>query len=89
MRRLLEEDLETNDVMALFESRLGFRLKEAAMETTAVAASGEAARRLDVPEGHPLLRVRSTPYDIEGTPICSAELLFCGDRSSYKWKVTR
>jgi len=59
------------------------------METTAVVASADIARRLDVPEGHPLLQLRCTPYDFEGAPVCCAELLFCGDRYSYKWTVTR
>ncbi len=89
MRRLAEEDLETNDVMTLLETRLGFRLKKLACESTAIAASGDIARRLDVPEGFPLLRVRSTPHDIEGHALCCAELYFRGDRFSYKWTLTR
>ncbi len=89
MRRLAQEDLETNDAMSILEGRMGYRLKELASECTAVGAAGEIARRLDVPEGFPLLRVRSTPYDIEGRPLCCGELFFRGDRYSYKWKMSR
>lgn len=89
MRRLAEEDLETNDVMTLLESVLGFRLKQLACESTAIAASGDVARRLDVPDGFPLLRIRSTPFDIEGHPLCCAELHFRGDRFSYQWTLAR
>lgn len=89
MRRLAEEDLETNDIMTLLETQLGFRLKELSCESTAIAASAEVARRLDVPEGFPLLRIRSTPFDIEGHPLCCAELYFRGDRFSYKWTLAR
>lgn len=89
MRRLAEEDLETNDVMTLLETQLGFRLQKVSCESTAVAASGDVARRLDVPVGFPVLRVRGTPYDIEGDPLCCAELYFRGDRYSPRWTLSR
>ncbi|WP_354687749.1 UTRA domain-containing protein [Cupriavidus necator] len=84
MRRLVQEDLETNDAMALFESRLGYRFKEVAMESTAVAAPADVARRLGVAGGDPLLRIRSTPYDIDDTPLFCAELLFRSDRYAHR-----
>lgn len=89
MRRLVQEDVETNDAMSLFESRLGYRFKEVAMESTAVAAPADVARRLGVAEADPLLRIRSTPYDIEGLPLFCAELLFRPDRYAYKWTLKR
>ncbi|AGW94168.1 GntR family transcriptional regulator [Ralstonia pickettii DTP0602] len=89
MRRLAQEDLETNDAMSLFESRLGYRFKEVTMESSAVAAPAEVARRLGVAEGDPLLRLRSTPYDIEGAPLFCGELLFRPDRYAYKWTLRR
>ncbi|MGY2489038.1 GntR family transcriptional regulator [Cupriavidus sp. CP313] len=89
MRRLVQEDLETNDAMSLFESRLGYRFKEVAMEATAVAAPADVARRLGVAVGEPLLRLRSTPHDIEDTPLFCGELLFRPDRYAYKWTLTR
>lgn len=89
MRRLVQEDLETNDAMSLFERRLGYRFKEVAMESTAVAAPADVGRRLGVAEGDPLLRIRSTPYDIEGLPLFCAELLFRPDRYAYKWTLKR
>ncbi|WP_432260698.1 GntR family transcriptional regulator [Cupriavidus sp. TMH.W2] len=89
MRRLVQEDLETNDAMALFESRLGYRFRDVAMEATAIAAPAEAARRLGVAEGEPLLRLRCTPYDIEGMPVLCADLLFRPDRYAHKWTLAR
>lgn len=89
MRRLVQEDLETNDAMSVLESRLGYRFKESTMEASAVAAPAEVARRLGVAEGEPLLRLRSTPYDIDGTPLLCAELLFRPDRYAYKWTLRR
>ncbi|AQV98009.1 GntR family transcriptional regulator [Cupriavidus necator] len=89
MRRLVQEDLETNDAMSLFESRLGYRFKEVAMEATAVAAPADVARRLGIAVGEPLFRLRSTPYDIENTPLFCGELLFRSDRYAYKWTLTR
>ncbi|SAK78213.1 GntR family transcriptional regulator [Caballeronia fortuita] len=86
---LVAEDLETNDAMSIFEERLGFRLKHLETESAAVAATKEQARRLKVEPGTPLLRVRCTPIDIQGKALCCAELLFRGDRFSYRAKVTR
>ncbi|MGO4325947.1 GntR family transcriptional regulator [Cupriavidus sp. 2TAF22] len=89
IRALVKEDLETNDVMSIFESRLGYRLTEVATESAAIPAAGDVARRLGVPEGAPLLRLRCTPYDIRGNALCCAELLFRGDRYAYKARVRR
>ena len=89
MRRLVQEDVETNDAMALFESRLGYRFRDVAMEASAIPAPADVARKLGVAEGLPLLRLRCTPYDIEGTPLFCADLLFRPDRYAYKWTLTR
>ena len=40
-------------------------------------------------EGEPLLLLRCTPYDIDGTPLLCAELLFRPDRYAYKWTLRR
>ncbi|SAK80410.1 GntR family transcriptional regulator [Caballeronia pedi] len=86
---LVAEDLETNDVMSIFEERLGYRLKHVDTESAAIAATKDHARRLKVEPGTPLLRVRCTPFDIQGNALCCAELLFRGDRFAYRAKVSR
>jgi GntR family transcriptional regulator len=89
MRRLEQEDLETNDVMSLLEARLGYRLARSENEASAVSASAELARRLDVPEGAPLLRIRAVPHDIKGEALCFGELIYAAHRYSYKWTTRR
>ncbi|MFM0325295.1 GntR family transcriptional regulator [Caballeronia glebae] len=89
MDALVAEDLETNDAMSILEERLGYRLKHLETESAAIAATKEHARRLKVEPGTPLLRVRCTPFDIQGNALCCAELLFRGDRFAYKAKVSR
>ncbi len=89
IRALVKEDLETNDVMAIFESRLGYRMKEVTTESSAIPAAGDVARRLGVADGTPLLRLRCTPIDIRGIALCTSELIFRGDRYSHKATVTR
>ncbi|KXV13441.1 GntR family transcriptional regulator [Caballeronia megalochromosomata] len=86
---LVAEDLETNDVMSLFEERLGHRLKHVETESAAIPATKEHARRLKVEPGTPLLRIRCTPFDIQGKALCCAELLFRGDRFAYRAKISR
>lgn len=89
IRALVKEDLETNDVMSILESRLGYRLTAVDTESSAIPAAGDVAQRLGVADGTPLLRVRATPIDIRGNAVCTSELLFRGDRYSHKARVTR
>jgi GntR family transcriptional regulator len=89
IRALAAEDLETNDAMAIFEERLGYRLKHLVTDTAAIAATRVQARRLEVDPGTPLLRVRCTPVDIQDQALCCAELMFRGDRFSYRATVPR
>ncbi|KJK14131.1 GntR family transcriptional regulator [Burkholderiaceae bacterium 16] len=89
MRRIAEADPETNDVMSLLESRLGYRLSEVVSDVTAVGAPKAVARRLGVEEGAPLLRLQSTPYDFDGGPILCGELYFRGESQPVRVRSVR
>lgn len=89
IQALLREDIETNDVQALLESRLGFRLKAMHIETSALAAGKLRARHLEVAPEDPVLRVRFTPHDSADQPVCYSEMFFRGDAFSYKAVVKR
>ncbi len=86
---LLEEDIETNDVMTLLESRLGHRLRNTRIEAAAVLAGKLRARQLEIGEGDPVLRIRFTPYDVSDLPLCWSEMNFRGDSFSYRAVVKR
>lgn len=88
-RALLAEDLNTNDVMALLESRLGFRLKCTQIEAGAVVAGKMRGRLLLVDELAPLLRIRFTPMDVTGRPLSFSEMYFRADRFNYKAVIKR
>jgi GntR family transcriptional regulator len=89
MRALIEEDLNTNDVVVLLETRLGYRLKSHRIEARAIPANAATARLLDVPPGAPLLRIDFTPVDVSGQPMIYSEMFFRGDSFSYKALVKR
>lgn len=89
MDSLLREDIETNDVMTLLESRLGHRLRNTHIEAGAVLAGKLRARQLGIGEGDPVLRIRFTPHDASDRPVCWSEMHFRGDSFSYKAVVKR
>lgn len=86
---LLAQDIETNDVMTLLESRLGHRLRSMHIETSALAAGVTRARHLALAATDPVLRIRFTPHDAHDQPLCYSEMFFRGDSFSYKAVVRR
>lgn len=89
MGALIREDLEVNDVMVVLENRLGYRLRNTHIETSAVLAGALRARQLACKATDPLLRVRFTPHDISDKPLCWSEMHFKGDAFSYRAVVKR
>lgn len=89
MKALVQEDIETNDLMTLLESRLGYRLKSTHIETSAMPAGKTRALHLGIEAGEPVLRIRFTPHDVSDRPLCYADMYFRGDGFSYKAVVKR
>ena len=89
MRALIQEDLNTNDVVVLLETRLGQRLKSNRIEARAIPATAARAKLLDVVPGAPLLRIDFTPVNVSGQPMVYSQMLFRGDSFSYKAVVRR
>ena len=89
LQALIREDIETNDLMTLLESRLGFRLKNTHIETSAMPAGKLRARHLAMAPEDPVLRIRFTPHDVSDRPLLHADMYFRGDGFSYKAVVKR
>ena len=89
MKAILREDIETNDVMTLLESRLGYRLQSMHIESSAIAAGKTRARHLAIGAADPVLRIRFTPHDASDRPVCHCEMHFRGDSFNYKAVVRR
>jgi GntR family transcriptional regulator len=89
VRALLEEDIESNDLMSLLESRMGFRLKNTHIETSALPAGRMRARVQAIDAQDPVLRIRFTPHDVTDKPLLHADMYFRGDSFSYKAVVKR
>jgi GntR family transcriptional regulator len=86
---LVREDIETNDFMTLLESRLGFRMKNTHIETSAVPAGKLRARHLGIDPDAPVLRIRFTPHDVTDRALLHADMYFRGDSFSYKAVIKR
>ncbi|MBC7704775.1 MAG: GntR family transcriptional regulator [Rhodoferax sp.] len=89
MKSMQSEDMENNDVMAILEGRLGYRLRSTHVESSAVAAGKLHARQLLIGENDPVLRMRFTPHDTADQPVCWSEMHFRGDAFSYRVVVNR
>ena len=89
IKALIQEDINTNDVVVLLETRLGHRLKSNRIEARAIPASAALAKLLDVQRGSPLLRIDFTPIDVSGQSMVYSEMYFRGDSFSYKAVVKR
>ena len=75
---------DTGPMYALFESRFGVRMVRAAEKIKAVAADADAAQRLSVPEGHPLLSVERLSYTYNDTPMELRRGLYRTDARHYR-----
>ena len=89
MTALVAEDIETNDMMTLLETRLGYRLRSMHTEASAIPAGKLRARQLGVAPEAPLLRMRFTPHDISDRPLCYTDMCYRGDGFSYQAVVKR
>jgi len=89
MRSLIHEDVNTNDVVVLLETRLGHRLQSNRIEAQAIPANAVHAKLLDVARGAPLLRIDFTPVDVSGQSMVYSEMYFRGDSFTYKAVVKR
>lgn len=86
---LLVLDLETNDVMSLLESPLGYRLKSTHIEASALKAGKRRGELLQVAPEAPVLCVRFTPHDISDEPLLFSEMYFRADRFAYRAVIQR
>jgi len=89
MQALVREDVETNDMMTLLESRMGYRLKNTHIETSAIRAGKLRARQLRLQENDPVLHICFTPHDMSDRPLTYSEMFFRGDAFRYKAVVKR
>lgn len=89
MRSLIQEDVNTNDVVVILETRLGHRLRSNRIEAQAIPASASHAKLLQVEPGAPLLRIDFTSIDVSGQSMVYSEMYFRGDSFTYKALVKR
>ena len=86
--RISEADLDDRPVMRILEAT-GIRAMRAEQTMSAVAADDEAANKLSVSIGAPLIRLRRTVFDDSGEPFEHQQGLYNPDQYEYHMLLTR
>ncbi len=89
IERLVQEDLETNDLITIAQERLGYRLDHSDLDISADVADARVAKSLGIAPGAPVLRLCITSVDARGVPLIFSEFLGRGDRFHYQLTVKR
>lgn len=87
--QVLRADLETRDIFLILEQDCATPLGSADLAIDAVAADATAARRLEVAEGAPLLRIERLTHDATGRPVDYERLLCRADHFQYRLRLAR
>jgi GntR family transcriptional regulator len=89
IEKLVEEDLETNDLITIAQERLGYRLDHSDLDISADIADAKMAKSLAISEGAPILRLCIASIDARGEPLIFSEFVGRGDRFHYLLTVKR
>jgi GntR family transcriptional regulator len=89
IEKLVEEDLETNDLITIAQERLGYRLDHSDMDISADLADARVAKCLGIAPGSAVLRLCIASIDARGEPLIFSEFLGRGDRFHYLLTVKR
>ncbi|GHO66081.1 GntR family transcriptional regulator [Ktedonobacter sp. SOSP1-52] len=87
--RLLDEDLETQSLYRILESRYGIQLIQAEQELEAGLTNEEDAKLLNLPMGSPALYTRRTTYTNRDLPIEYARSVYCGHKYTFYTHMLR
>ncbi|EFH86824.1 GntR family transcriptional regulator [Ktedonobacter racemifer] len=87
--RLLDEDLETQSLYRVLESRYGIQLIQAEQELEAGLTNEEDAKLLNLPIGSPALYTRRTTYTNRDLPIEYARSVYCGHKYTFYTHMLR
>ena len=86
-RDVIKADLQQGSLYAFLEEECGLTIGRGWRRIEAIAADEEAAARLAVEIGSPLIRLKSVSYTPEGTPLEYFDALFRGDRSRFEVEI--
>lgn len=87
--RLVEEDLETQSLYRLLESKYGLPLMEAEQEIEAGLAGADEADLLKVAPGAAVLFTRRTTFTDRNQPIEYAKSVYCGAKYTFYTHLKR
>ncbi len=87
--RLVNDDLSSQSLYALLESKYQLYIAHGRRTIQAVPADGSEAQRLEVTKGAPLFRLDSISYLSDNTPIEYYFAYHRGDRSQFEVELIR
>ena len=87
--RLLDEDLESNSLYRMLETKYGVQLMEADQELEAGLAGSEEAALLKISIGSPVLFTRRITYTERNQPIEYAKAVYCGNKYTFYTHLKR
>ncbi len=87
--RLVEPHLWEDIPLLTSLERAGYAFQEGEQELTAVNASADVARMLEIAEGAPVLRIHRVVFDAAGIPIQLLIGHYAPDRYQYRMRLSR
>ncbi|WP_298171417.1 GntR family transcriptional regulator [Acidithiobacillus sp.] len=88
-RRLILEDLATEDIFVIVENKYAIKLGHAEVQLEAVLSDDALSSLLKIEEGSPILRMERLTYSADGSPIDYEHLYYRGDMLKYKTGLKR
>lgn len=87
-KELLGRDL-TQDIFPMLENECGIELGHAELKIEAISANEDVAKKLNVGEASPILRIQRLVFSTSGQPIDFEYLSYRGDAFQYQVRVER
>ena len=88
-RRLILEDLATQDIFVIMENKYGLRLGRAEIQLESILSDEALSRLLKIEEGSPILKMERLTYTAEDMPIDYEHIYYRGDALKYMINLKR
>lgn len=88
-RRLILEDLATQDIFVILENKYGLQLGRAEIQLESILSDDALSRLLKIEAGSPILRMERLTYTAEDVPIDYEHIYYRGDALKYMISLRR
>ncbi|MBN2679953.1 MAG: GntR family transcriptional regulator [Acidithiobacillaceae bacterium] len=88
-RKLINEDLATQDIFLLLENKYGIKLGKADIQLESILSDEKISRLLKVEAGSPILKMERLTYTSQNVPIDYEYIYYRGDSLKYTISLSR